>query len=148
MFLLQCFSPGCLEARGVLPPEQRLTKNFCPHIVKSKEALQKKHFASFEIVNIREVLKKVPEQSLEEALLQESSDGEVVLYLLPDGNIAVPILDIFSCDKEGPFVHVRDSKCSMDACSKKVKSKKHCLVVKGIPKCAHYILGNSLLNFM
>ena len=94
-----------------------------------------------------EVLQKVTDENLEQSFLSESSDGEVAVYLLPGDNIAVPILDMFSCDSEATYVHVRDFKCSLGVCSK-VKSKKHTLVEKGTPHCAHSILGNIFVTFL
>ena len=120
-----------------------MSKNFCPHIFKAKEALKHGHFAQLEAINIHSVFKKVTDENLEESLLRESSDGEVNVYLLPGGNIAVPMLDMFATKNSETFVHVRDSQCSLQTCSKKVKSKKHTLVEKGVPVCAHSILGNN-----
>ena len=118
-----------------------MSKNFCPHIFKAKEALRQERYAEVEAVDIKAVLKKVTDENLEESLLRESSDGEVTAYLLPGCNIAVPMLDMFATENSENFVHVRDFQCSLPACSKKVKSKKHTLVEKGVPVCAHSILG-------
>ena len=70
----------------------------------------------------------------------ESSDGDLTIYKLPSGNIAVPILDMFSSRTSGPFVHVRESKCELGSCSK-TKSKKHTLLEKGVPLCPHIMIG-------
>ena len=119
-----------------------MTKNFCPHIEKAKEAFLKKSVAPTKTIKIAEVLKKVTEENLEQSLLNESSDGEVAVHLLPGGNIVVPILDTFSSYSESSFVHVRDFKCSLAVCSKQGKTRKHTLVEKGTPHCPHSILGN------
>lgn len=142
MFLLQCFSPGCLESRGALPEEERLTRNFCAHIAKAKEALSQKQFAPSDSVNIQTVLEKVHDESLERSFTNESSDGEINLYFLPGANIAVPVLDIHAAGNLPEFVHVRDLQCSLDICSR--KSKKHTILEKGVPLCAHRILLNFL----
>ena len=119
-----------------------MSKNFCPHIFKAKEAQLQEHFAQLEAIDIHAVFKKVTDENLEASLLRESSDGEVHVYLLPGYNIAVPMLDMFATENSETFVHVRDFQCSLQTCSKKVKSKKHTLVEKGVPVCAHSILGN------
>ena len=72
----------------------------------------------------------------------ESSDGEVHVYLLPGGNIAVPVLGLDKDQFMTDFVHIRDLKCSIDKCTKKSKSKQHTLVVKDEPICRHLLLAH------
>lgn len=98
-------------------------------------------FAETVTVNVDKVLEKVPDEIMENSLKNESSDGDITLYKLPGGNLAVPILDILSSRTSGDYVHVRDSKCQFDICSKNIKSKKHTLVVKGVPMCPHSMLS-------
>lgn len=71
----------------------------------------------------------------------ESSDNEVHVWLLPGGNIAVPLCGTEKGQSMTEFVHVRDLKCSLDICTKNIKSKKHTLVVKEVPVCQHTLLG-------
>lgn len=142
--MLQCFSPGCIQSRGALPEEEKMTRNFCAHIAKAKEALTEKQFAPSDSVNLQTLLKKVNEESLERSFTNESSDGEINVYFLPGSNIAVPVLDIHAAENLPDFVHLRDQQCSLDICSKGGKSKKHTIVVKGVPLCAHKILVNFL----
>ena len=139
--LFQCFNNSCLQARGALSEADRLTGNHCPHLVQAKEARANNIFAEFVVLNLETVLSKVSDGSLEEAIRNESSDNEILVFLLPGDNIAVPIFgmerDQCMCD----FVHVRELKCSLDKCVKKVKSKFHTLVEKGQPVCRHSRLG-------
>ena len=136
----QCYNSSCIETRGSLPLERRTIDKFCPHIVKANEAMSCKQFAPTETIDIQKVVTKISDEMLEKSLLNESSDGEVTVFKLPNGNIAVPILDIFSSRNSEDFVHVRDLKCSLDSCTKKT-SKKHTLVEKGVPVCPHSMLG-------
>ena len=80
----------------------------------------------------------MPDEDMEKSLLNESSDGDLTVYSLPGGNIA--ILDTFSSRTTAMFVHVRDTQCPLEICSKKTKSKKHTLVLKGVPICPHSLL--------
>ena len=137
---LQCFNSSCIETRGALPLERRGTEKFCPHVVKASEALNCKQFAVTETIDIQEIVAKVSDENLEKSLLNESSDGDLTIYKLPSGNIAVPILDMFSSRTSGPFVHVRESKCELGSCSK-TKSKKHTLLEKGVSLCPHIMIG-------
>ena len=93
------------------------------------------------MLKLETVLASVSDATLEEAITNESSDNEIHVFLLPGGNIAVPLFgltrDQFMCE----YVHVREKKCSLDECVKKVKSKFHTLVVKGQPVCRHSRLG-------
>ena len=120
--------------------ERRGIEKFCPHVVKASEALNCKQFAVTETIDIQEIVGKVSDENLEKSLLNESSDGDLTIYKLPSGNIAVPILDMFSSRTSGPFVHVRESKCELVSCSK-TKSKKHTLLEKGVPLCPHIMIG-------
>ena len=72
----------------------------------------------------------------------ESSDGEIHVYLLPGDNIVVPLLGLDKDQFMTDFVHIRDLKCSIDKCTKKVKSKHHTLVVKDHPVCRHLLLAH------
>ena len=121
--------------------EKRGTAKFCPHVAKASQAFNAKQFASTEAIDIQAVVAKVCDEVLEKSLLNESSDGDLTVYKLPGGNIAVPILDMFSSRTSGPFIHVRESKCQLESCSKKTKSKKHTLLEKGVSMCPHSMLG-------
>ena len=112
--------------------------------MQAKEAMVQKQFAPTETIDIQSVLNKISDEDLERSLLNESSDGEVTVYVLPGGNIAVPILDIFSSENSEQFVHVKDFNCPLDNCAKKAKSKKHTLVQKGVPLCPHSMLVHFL----
>ena len=73
--------------------------------------------------------------------INESSYGEVTVFLLPNDIYAVPILDLFhSYQGQEDFVHVRNLKCSLDICNKG-GSKTHALLEKLGPNCPHTILG-------
>ena len=99
------------------------------------------NYAKVESVNLQDILSKVTDESLEEAFINESTDNEISVYVLPGGNIAVPLLGTEKNQFVTDFVHIRDLKCTLDICSKKVKSKVHTLVVKGVPVCRHSLLG-------
>ena len=127
--------------------EKRGTEKFCPHVAKASQAFHCKQFAPTEAIDIQEVAAKVCDEVLEKSLMNESSDGDLTVYKLPGGNIAVPSLDMFSSRTCGPFIHVRDSKCQLESCSKKTKSKKHTLLEKGVPLCPHSMLGKEHFVF-
>ena len=138
---LQCYNSGCIETRGALPIDRRLTEKFCPHVVKATEAQNLKQFATTETIDVEKLNGKVSDEALENSLKNETADGELTVYLLPNGNIAVPILDTYSSRISEEFVHVRDLQCQLEICSKKSKSKKHTKVVKAVPLCPHYTIG-------
>ena len=118
--------------------------NFCSHITQAREAHRLNNFAEAVSVDVESLLTKVSEQTLEEIFNDNSSDGEIIVYILPGGNMAVPLLDTEKTMFMTDFVHLRDLKCNVDACNKKVKSKLHSLVVKGVPVCRHSLLGKRL----
>ena len=126
--------------------EKRGTEKYCPHVAKASQAINCKQFAPIETIDIKEVAEKVCDEVLEKSLMNESSDGDLIVYKLPGGNIAVPTLDIFSSRTCGPFIHVRDSKCELESCSK-TKSKKHTLLEKGVSICPHSMLGREHVVF-
>ena len=139
--LLQCYNPACLEIRGALSQEDRITNKFCDHINQATEARDKLNFAQSENINIEEVVAKIADEELEKTFINESSDGEVTVFLLPNDIYAVPILDMFhSHQGQEDFVHVRNLKCSLDICNKG-GSKTHALLEKLGPNCPHTILG-------
>ena len=119
-----------------------MTKGFCTHITQAREAILSKSYANVATVNLTDILSKVCDESLEKALISESSDGEITVYQLPGENIAVPLLGTEKTEFLTDFVHLRDLKCSLDTCSKKSKSKLHTLVLKGTPVCQHSLLGS------
>ena len=92
-------------------------------------------------MNLSEVLSKVTDTNLEEALENESSDGEISVYILPGDNIAVPLLSQDNNDFTTDYVHLHNLKCELDYCTKRVKTKLHTLVVKGVALCQHSLLG-------
>ena len=128
-------------SRGALPLHERMTRNYCTHIIQAREAHQSKSYAKVVTINLPDILSKVCDESLEKALISESSDGDINVYLLPGDNIAVPLLGTEKNEFLTDFVHLRDLKCSLDTCSKKTKSKLHTLVLKGTPVCQHSLLG-------
>ena len=130
-----------MQTRGVLNQEEKSTKNFCSHILQAREAHNSQNYAKVESINLQDVLSKVSDESLEEAFINESTDNEISVYVLPGGNIAVSLLGTEKNQFVTDFVDIRDLKCTLDICSKKVKSKVHTLVVKGVPVCRHSLLG-------
>lgn len=86
-------------------------------------------------------MSKVCDEELEEALRNESSDNDISVFVLPGGNLAVPLCGTNKSELMSEFIHVRDLKCSLDICTKKVKSKKHTLIVKQVPVCRHSLIG-------
>jgi hypothetical protein len=118
--------------------------NFCPHITQAREAQRVSNFAEAVSVDVESLLARVSEETLEKVFRDNSSDGEIVVHVLPGGNLAVPLLDTEKTQFMTDYVHLRDLKCNIDACSKKVKSKLHSLVVKGVPVCRHSLLGKEL----
>ena len=137
----QCYDSKCLQARGVLSPQERMEVDFCSHIIEAKEASKANCYAKQQSVKFEDVLSKVAEEALEQAFTAESSDGEILVHILPGGNMVVPSLGAVQKNAMADFVHIRDLKCSLDACSAKVKSKQHTLVMKGVPVCCHSLLG-------
>ena len=121
--------------------EERKTSKFCPHIVGATEAFSRNQFATTANVNIEKLISKVSDEILEKSFMNESYDGEVTIFELPNRYYAVPMLDIFSPTQSEDFVHVSDLKCSLDICTKKTKSKKHALGRKEVPICPHSMLG-------
>ena len=77
---------------------------------------------------------------MEEAYKLEASDNEISVFVLPGGNVVVPLLGTEKDQYTTDFVHVRNLKCTLEKCKKK-KSKSHTLVVKGQPVCRHSLLG-------
>lgn len=67
-------------------------------------------YAEQALLNLEDVLSKISDEKLEEALKQESSDEEIHVYLLPGGNIAVPLLGLEKDQFMTDFVHIRDNK--------------------------------------
>ena len=130
-------------ARGALPDEERETTNYCKHIEKAREAHTTNNFAKSVELSIEIVLSKVSDEALEEAYRMEASDNEISIFVLPGGNVAVPLLGTEKNQYITDFVHVRDRKCTLDKCVKNVKSKFHTLVIKGVPVCRHSLLGKS-----
>ena len=99
------------------------------------------NFAEAVTVDVESLLTRVSEEALEKAFRDNSSDGELVIHVLPGGNMAVPLLGTEKTTFMTDYVHLRDLKCNLDPCNKKVKSKLHSLVVKGVPVCRHSLLG-------
>ena len=139
-FLLQCLNNGCLLTRGALPDHERLTTMFCTHIQQAREAQAVKEFAEVVVLDLKKVLLKVTDETLEKELTDESSDGEIHVYKLPGGNLAVPLLGSEKRKLTTDYVHLRNLKCDLEACAKG-KSKLHTIVVKGVPVCRHIMLG-------
>ena len=99
-------------------------------------------FAAAVAIDVEAIMNKTAgDEFLESSLQKESSDGELIVYKVTYDTIAVPVLDSYALENISDFVHVKDFKCSLDNCRVKVKSKKHTLVVKGIPICPHSLLG-------
>ena len=117
-----------MMARGALQ-----TTNECKHIEKAREAHTTNNFAKSVALSLELVLSKVSDEALEEAYKMEASDNEICLFVLPGGNVAVPLLGTEKDQYMTDFVHVRDMKCTLDKCVKKVKSRFHTLVMKGVP---------------
>ena len=138
--LLQCFNPKCLQARGALPTDQQLLRNTCNHIKEAKKARDTRTYAIQKTLDLDEVLSSIADESLEQILRYEASDNLIVVYILPGGNIAVPLLGLQQDQYMSDHVHLRDLKCSLIDCTKK-KSKIHSLVSKGTPICRHALLG-------
>ena len=93
------------------------------------------------MLNLENVLSKVSDEALENAYKQESSDNEICVFVLPGGNLAVPLFGTEKDQYMTDFVHIRNMKCTLDKCVKKNKSRLHALVVKGQPVCRHSLLG-------
>ena len=138
--MFQCLNNACLLTRGALPGYERLTANFCSHIKAAKEAKAKNCYAKVIAIELDKVLAKVTDDDLEKEIRNESSEDEIFLYKLPGGNLAVPLLGIEQTKLLTSFVHIRDLKCSVDACLKG-KSKLHTLHIKDSPVCRHLLLG-------
>ena len=81
------------------------------------------------------------DETLEVALQNESSDGEIIVYILPGDNIAVPVITKDNDEFMADYVHLHKLKCELDSCNKKAKTKLHTLVVKGVGICQHSLLG-------
>ena len=127
---------------------ERETANYCTHIKQARQAQVSKSYAELAVLGIENILSKVTDEDLEDAIKSESSDGELQIFLLPGGNIAVPLLGLDKNQFMTDFVHVRGNVCTIDKCVKKVKSKLHTLVVKGQPVCRHSLLSTYyLLSF-
>ena len=137
----QCLNKSCIETRGALSEYERETANYCSHIKQARQAQVSQTYAEHAVLGIENILSKVSDENLEDALKNESSDGEVHIFLLPGGNIAVPLLGIDKNQFMTNFVHIRGNVCTIDKCVKKVKSKLHTLVVKGQPVCRHSLLS-------
>ena len=120
---------------------EKTTTSFCDHITKAKEAVSRNQYATSEAIDVEKIANKIVDEMLEESLRKESSDGEVTVFLLPDNNIVVPLLDIFLSMYGEEWVHVRNLDCYLEICRKKVKSKRHTLVEKGVPICVHSMLA-------
>ena len=117
-----------------------MTTNFCVHIKAAKEAKANHCYAKVIAIDLDKVLSKVTDDDLEKEIKNESSEDEIILYQLPGGNLAVPLLGIEKTKVMTSFVHVRELKCSVDTCLKG-KTKLHTLHVKGVPVCRHLLLG-------
>ena len=137
---------SCIKTRGALPEEERCTRNYCEHIAKAREALALKNYAEVVTLDLQTVLSKVTDEIIEEAFKHESLDGGISVYVLPGKHLAVPLLGFEKKTVSTDFVHLIDLKCELDSCTKKVKSKKHTLVTKGVPVCPHSLLGKSKPN--
>jgi hypothetical protein len=132
---------SCIQARGALTEEEKVTVNYCAHIIQAREAYALKTYAEVVSVDVQDLIKKVTDETLENAFKNDSSDGEILVYILPGDNLAVPLLGVEKSKYMTDYVHLRDLKCNLDNCSKKIKSKLHTLVVKGLPVCRHSLLG-------
>ena len=102
---------------------EKTTASFCDHITKAKEAVSRNQYATSEAIDVEKIANKIVDEMLEESLRMDSSDGEVTVFLLPDNNIVVPLLDIFLSMYGEEWVHVRNLDCYLEICRKKVKSK-------------------------
>ena len=106
----------------------------------AREAKTEGIYARNLILDLDEVLTKVIDGNLENSLMDVSSDGEIVVYKLPGGNLAVPLLGIDKTKLMTDFVHLRDEKCTVESCLKE-KTRLHTLMLKGVPVCRHLLLG-------
>ena len=139
-----------MQVKGSLEKEDR-SGNFCEHIKKARFASFKKKLATVETISLQKILDKVSEEDLEKAFKLESSDDEITIFHLTGKQIAVPILNLerdCSSGSTEKFVHLKDLKCTMDSCTRKLKSKKHTLVVKGVSLCRHSLLGQASVIFI
>lgn len=108
--IFQCLNNECLLTRGALPEHERLTKDYCIHIQQAREAQATRTYASVVAIDLEKVLDKVTDDILERELMNGSSDGEICIYKLPGGNLAVPLLGIEKTKLMTDFVHLRDLK--------------------------------------
>lgn len=128
-----------MQAKGSLNMDQR-SKNFCQHIKKAREASSAKIFAKVENISLQRVLSNISDEELEEAIKKESSDEEIMVFLLPGEIIAVPLFNSETSGSENlDFVHVKGMKCTLESCTKS-KKRKHTLVAKEPSLCLHSFL--------
>ena len=143
MFNVQCSNSPCMQVKGSIQRGDS-PKDFCEHMKKARAAYTNNMYAREEYISLKKILDKVSEEELEKAFNLESSDDEITVYHLPGKQMAVPMVTL---DGEGrsnqseTFVHLKDLKCTLDSCTKKLKSKKHTLIVKGSLLCRHSLLG-------
>ena len=96
-----------MEARETLPASGRLTAIHCYHLMQARRAEATGTYAESALLQLDQVLARVTDQNIEEKIRMQYSDGEVHVYLLPGGVLAVPVLGL---DKEKymlDFVHIR-----------------------------------------
>ena len=58
-------------------------RDYCPHIKPAREAFQEKRFAEAVFVNVDDLVKKLADEEVEKSLQENSSDGEIAVYILP-----------------------------------------------------------------
>ena len=123
-----------------------MTGSHCDHLKHARKAEAAQKFADQVVLDLDKILSKVSDSNLEHEIKMESSDGEVHVFQLPGGNLAVPLLGLDKDQYMTDFVHVRDLKCSLQECTKKTRSRHHTLVVKDQPVCRHSLLGHLVEN--
>ena len=91
-----------------------MNRDSCEHLKLAKLAQERKTFADEATVDLNTLLSHVKDMSLEQILINEASDNQIVVYKLPGGNLAVPLLGLAKDQYMTDFVHLRDNKCSIE----------------------------------
>ena len=97
-----------MEARGTLPASDQLAGNHCIHLTLARQAESNETYAEQAVLGLEQVLFRVTDGNLEEKIRMQYSNGEVHVYLLPGGVLAVPLLGLDRDQYMTDFVHIRN----------------------------------------
>ena len=137
-----CFSVDCLEARAHFDNIMRFQ---CAHLKACSEVTKIKKAEEVKI-DLEEIKKYIKcDKTLSEIRRVLDVNNRITLYLLPDGNLVMPVLNHASYECHSGLIHldINCLKCPIKKCSMKPRYHYH---VKTNLMCIHVFLSKLVKN--